>query len=58
MDFSRDVASYKVAPGKYASLARTAELDSGEILRLRDFMDSHVRSELGIPPPSGNRIRV
>ncbi len=53
MDFSRDVASYKVAPGKYTCLSRTEALDFSEILRLRDFMDSHVRSELGIPPPEG-----
>lgn len=58
MDFSRDVASYKVAPGKYTCLSRTKSLDFDEILHLRDFMDSHVRSELGIPSPSGDSVRV
>lgn len=51
LDFTHDVPYYKGVPGSYRSFVWTDALDSDEIVRLRDDVETDVRAKLGIAWP-------
>jgi anaerobic magnesium-protoporphyrin IX monomethyl ester cyclase len=46
----REVAEYyKGVPGEYTSYVYTDDLSASDVVRLRDWLEAHVREKLGIP---------
>jgi anaerobic magnesium-protoporphyrin IX monomethyl ester cyclase len=52
LDYSVDVDYYKGAIGKYKSYVSTDYLTSDQLTQWRDFIESSVRSKIGIPYPT------
>jgi len=52
MDFTKDAAYYKGAPGEYHSFVWTDYLTARQLVGLRDEVEEHVRYKLRIPYPT------
>lgn len=52
LDFTKEIAYYKGAPGEYHSFVWTDSLTAEQLCKLRDSVEEEVRHKLGIPYPT------
>lgn len=57
VDYTRDAQFYKGVPGEYTSYVYTDYLTADELVKLRDEVESEVRSKLNIPYDASNPAR-
>ena len=57
IDYTKDAQFYKGIPGEYTSYVWTDSLRPGDLVKLRDNLESEVRQKLGIPYNPSNPAR-